>query len=77
LRALLHPSPRTLGKGTSLWTLPLAAAVCYEKGRTPRLVSGAAVRLVLKSLGVGWKRAKHWFTSPDAAYARTKKRVTG
>jgi len=77
LRALLHQSPRTLGKPTSLWTLPLAAQVCFEKGWTPRLVSGETIRLALKRLGVGWKRAKHWLTSPDPEYARKKKCVTG
>ena len=77
LRALLHQSPRTLGKPTSLWTLPLAAQVCHEKGWTERVLSGEAIRLVLKRLGVGWKRAKHWITSPDPDYARKKKRVTG
>ena len=77
LRALLHQSPRTLGKPTSLWTLPLAAQVCFEKGWTPRLVSGETIRLVLKRLGIGWKRAKHWLVSPDPAYARKKKCATG
>jgi transposase len=77
LRALLHQSPRTLGKPTSLWTLPLAARVCFEKGWTPRLVSGETIRLVLKRLGIGWKRAKRWLVSPDPQYARKKKCVTG
>jgi transposase len=77
LRALLHQSPRTLGKPTSLWTLPLAAQVCFEKGWPPRLVSGETIRLVLKRLGVGWKRAKHWLVSPDPEYARKKKCATG
>jgi transposase len=77
LRALLHQSPRTFGKPTSLWTLPLAAQVCHEKGWTPRLLSGETIRRVLRRLGVGWKRAKHWLTSPDPAYARKKKCVTG
>ena len=72
LRALLHQSPRVLGKPTSLWTLPLAARVCYEKGWTPRRLSGETIRLVLKRLGVGWKRAKHWLTSPDPEYAQKK-----
>jgi hypothetical protein len=76
LRALLHQSPRALGKPTSLWTLPLAAQVCFEKGWTPRLVSGETIRLVLKRLGVGWKRAKHWLVSPDPEYARKKKCAT-
>jgi|SRR6185312_1455194 len=77
LRALLHQSPRTLGKPTSLWTLPLVARVCFEKGWTTRVLSGEAIRLALKRLGVGWKRAKHWLVSPDPAYARKKKCVTG
>jgi transposase len=72
LRALLHQSPRTLGQPTSLWTLPLAAQVCFEKGWTARLVSGETIRLVLKRLRIGWKRAKHWLVSPDPAYARKK-----
>lgn len=77
LRALLHQAPRSLGKPTSLWTLPLAAQVCYEKGWTARLLSGETIRLVLKRLGVGWKRAKHWLVSPDPEYARKKNCVTG
>jgi transposase len=77
LRALLHQSPRNLEKPTSLWTLPLAAQVCYEKGWTARLLSGEAIRLVLQRLGVGWKRAKHWLVSPDPQYARKKNCATG
>jgi transposase len=76
LRALLHQSPRALGKPTSLWTLPLAAQVCHEKGWTERVLSGECIRLVLRRLGVGWKRAKHWLTSPDPGYARKKKCAT-
>jgi transposase len=76
LRALLHQSPRTVGKPTSLWTLSLAARVCHEKGWTRRQLSAEAIRLVLKRLGVSWKRAKRWLTSPDPAYARKKSRGT-
>lgn len=76
LRALLHQSPRGLGKPTSLWTLPLAAQVCYEKGWTARPVSGETIRLALRRLGIGWKRAKHWLVSPDPAYARKKNSAT-
>ena len=77
LRALLRQSPRAFGKPTSLWALPLAARVCHEKGWAPRRLSGETIRRVLKRLGVGWKRAKHWLTSPDPAYARKKKCATG
>ena len=76
LRALLHQSPRCFGKPTSLWALGLAAQVCFEKGWTTRVLSGEAIRLVLRRLGVGWKRAKHWLTSPDPGYARKKNCAT-
>ena len=77
LRALLHQSPRVFGKPTSLWTLPLVAQVCHEQGWTARVLSGESIRLVLKRLGIGWKRAKHWLVSPDPAYARKKNSATG
>jgi transposase len=76
LRALLHQSPRTFGKPTSRWTLTLAAEVSFAQGLTPRLVSDEAMRLALRRLGVAWKRAKHWITSPDPAYLRTKNGAT-
>ena len=72
LRALLHQSPRTFGKPTSRWTLQLAAEISFAQGLTPRLVSDDAIRVALRRLGVSWKRAKHWITSPDPAYARKK-----
>jgi hypothetical protein len=67
LRALLHQSPRTFGKPPSRWTLQLAAEVSFAQGLTPRLVSAEAMRVALRRLGVAWKRAKHWFPSPDPA----------
>ena len=76
LRALLHQSPRNFGKATSLWTLALAAEVSFEQGLTPERVSREAVRTALQRLGVRWKRAKQWITSPDPAYARKKETVT-
>lgn len=77
VRALLHQSPRNFGKPTSLWTLGLAAQVCFEKGWTARLLSGEAIRQTLKRLGVSWKRAKHWLVSPDPEYASKKSCGTG
>ena len=77
LRALLHQSPRTFGKPTSRWTLQLAAEVSFAEGLTPHLVSDEAIRVALRRLGVTWKRAKHWITSPDPAYLRKKKDATG
>lgn len=76
LRELLHHSPRSLGKPTSLWTLELAAEVSFEKGLTASRVSGETVRATLARLGLRWQRAKHWINSPDPAYARKKKLVT-
>ena len=72
LRDVLHRSPRDFGKPTSLWTLGLAAAVCQEQGLTDRPISTETIRRALRRLKVGWKRAKHWITSPDPAYARKK-----
>ena len=77
LRALLHQSPRTFGYSTSLWTLALAAEVAYTEGLTHRPISGEAIRRALARLGVRWKRAKHWITSPDPAYIRKKNGATG
>jgi transposase len=76
LRELLHHSPRTFGKPTSLWTLDLAAEVCFEQGITSQRVTGETVRVTLERLGVRWLRAKNWITSPDPAYARKKGRAT-
>jgi transposase len=77
LKDLLHHSPRSLGKPTSLWTLDLVAEVCHDQGWTPRQLTGEAIRVALQRLGIRWRRAKHWITSPDPAYARKKKRGTG
>jgi len=76
LKILLHQSPRTHGQPTSLWTLDRVAQVCHAKGWTSRLLSGEAIRLAVRRLGVSWKRAKHWITSPDPDYARKKKSGT-
>ncbi len=77
LRDLLHRSPRDFGRPTTLWTLGLAAEVAHAEGLTDRTVSGETIRQALKRLGVGWRRAKTWITSPDPAYLRKKGRATG
>src|SRR5205085_9936993 len=46
-----------------------AAAVCAEHGITAEPVSYETIRDALKRLGVGWRRAKTWITSPDPQYA--------
>ena len=76
LRALLHQSPRTFDKPTSLWTLELAAAVSFEQGVTAARVTGETIRVTLVRLGVKWRRAKRWITSPDPEYARKKDGAT-
>ena len=77
LKELLHQSPRTFGKPTSLWTLELAAAVAQERGLTAKRVSDETVRRALAAMGTNWRRAKHWITSPDPQYARKKSGATG
>jgi transposase len=76
LRVLVQQSPRTYGKQTSLWTLALLAEVSYEQGLTAGQVSREAVRTTFQRLGVNWKRAKHWITSPDPEYGPKKAHVT-
>jgi hypothetical protein len=77
LKDLLHQSPRAFGKPTSLWTLALAAEVAHERGLTEQRVSDETVRQAIGRLGVGWKRAKRWITSPDPLYAQKKSGGTG
>jgi len=77
LRALLHERPRAFGKPRSTWTLRLAAEVCWEWGLTPSQVSIETIRQALKRLGVNWRRAKRWITSPDPQYALKKSSATG
>jgi transposase len=76
LRALLHQSPRTFGRPTSVWTLELASEVAYAEGITAEQVSEETIRQALLRLGVRWRRAKQWITSPDPEYARKKARAT-
>jgi transposase len=73
LRALLHQSPRSLGRGRSPWTLGLLAEVCHDLGWTPRALSIESIRQAVGRLTISWRRAKHWLTSPDPASARKKK----
>ena len=72
LQHLLHHSPRLYGQPTGVWTLALAADVCFALGVTEHLVSDETIRRVLQRLETNWKRAKHWITSPDPQYARKK-----
>jgi transposase len=70
LRALLHRSPREFGHPTSVWTLELAAETAHREGITAQRVSDETVRATLARVGIRWRRAKDWLTSPDAAYTQ-------
>ncbi len=76
LRALLHRCPRELGHPTSLWTLELAAETAFTEGLTATRVTGETVRATLVRLGLRWRRAKTWITSPDPAYPKKKPAAT-
>jgi transposase len=60
----------------STWTLALLARVAHEQGLSATVLSGETIRRALLRLGVGWKRAKRWLTSPDPAYVRKKVAAT-
>jgi Winged helix-turn helix len=77
LRDLLHRSPRDFGQPTSLWTLEVAAEVRVAEGLTPMRVTGETMRATRARLGVRWRRATPWITSPDPRYAPTKGGATG
>ncbi len=76
LREMLHRSPRDFGRPTGVWTLELAAEVAWELGITAARVSAETVRATLAAMGIRWRRAKHWITSPDPEYARKKAPAT-
>jgi DNA-binding CsgD family transcriptional regulator len=75
-RALLPERPRACGKPRTTWTLRLAADVCWERGLPPSPVSIETIRQALKRLGVNWRRAKRWITSPDPHEALTTNPAT-
>ena len=55
-----------------MWTLELVAEVSFAEGLTTERVSDETVRATLERLGIRWKRAKQWITSPDPEYQRKK-----
>ena len=55
----------------------LAAQASVDQGVVTTRVSGETIRQTLLRLGQGWKRAKHWITSPDPEYTRKKADATG
>jgi transposase len=77
LRAILHQSPRAFGHARSTWTLARLAEVARAEGLSETVLSIETIRRALLRLGVGWKRAERWLTSPDPAYARKNAGATG
>ena len=72
LLELIHRSPRDFDKPSGLWATALLAEVSFAEGLTEKQVSGEAVRQTLKGLGIRWKRAKYWLSSPDRHYEHKK-----
>ena len=72
VRDLLQRRPRDVGHPPGVWTLELAAAVPLAEGVTATRVRDETMRATLARLGVSWRWAKHWVTSPDPAYQRQK-----
>lgn len=72
LRIILHQSPRQFHKERSTWTLGLLAQVCQEQGLSETVLSAPTLLDAIQRLGVSWKRAKKWLSSPDPAYLLKK-----
>lgn len=77
LREVLHHSPRQYGYETSLWTLDLLAQVSWKQGWVQLLVHRDTISATLQRMGVSWKRAKSWISSPDVDYTAKKSGATG
>ena len=72
-KTVLHRPPRDFGFDTSLWTLDLLVKQCVRLGWMARPVSIETMRQTLSRLGINWKRAKRWITSPDPWYQQKKR----
>jgi hypothetical protein len=66
LRTLLDERARAFGTPRPTWTLRLAAEGRWGRGLSPSHVSIETIRQALTRLGVSWRQAKRWSTSPDA-----------
>jgi transposase len=75
-KTVLHRPPRDFGFETSLWTLDLLVTQCVRLGWMARPVSIETMRQTLGRLGINWKRAKRWITSPDPLYQEKKRLAT-
>lgn len=77
LREVLHHSPRQYGYETSLWTLNLLAQLSWDQGWLQQPVHRDTVSATLQRMGVTWKRAKSWISSPDEHYQMKKNEANG
>ena len=75
-KTVLHRPPRDFGFETSLWTLERLVKQCVHLGWMTRPVSIETMRQTLGRLGINWKRAKRWITSPDPLYQQKKRLAT-
>ena len=76
LKTVLHRPPRDFSGLTSLWTLDVLVKQCVRLGWMARPVSIETMRQTLGRLGINWKRAKRWITSPDPLYQEKKALAT-
>ena len=76
LGALVRQSPRTVDQPTSIWTLDGLADVAFAEGLTPHRVSDETIRKALLRLGIRWRQAKQWITSPDPQYGKKNTSAT-
>lgn len=73
LKELIRLSPRVVG----LWTLEVLAQVSYAEELTERIVHADTISETLRSMGIGWKRAKQWIRSLDKRYEVKKSAAIG
>ena len=53
--------------------LDLIVQVGLQTGVLTQSITGETIRQALLRLGIAWKRAKRWITSPDPDYDRKKR----
>ena len=75
-KTVVHRPPRDFGFQTSLWTLDLLVKQGVRLGWMAREVSIETMRQTLSRVGINWKRAKRWITSPDPWYEEKKRLAT-
>ena len=76
LREMIRLSPRQFGHEPAVWTLDMLAETCWSEGIASRPVTEDNVRIVLRQMGIRWRRAKQWIRSPDEHYEHQKKDET-